>query len=90
MGKTLTDRFKIGMKKGEKLDLVSAVSEKNYEAKFNEIYSTAQRDREKYEGLLNRYSEGKILKQEKKKTGFNNYIKRGIATLGLIGYLAGC
>jgi hypothetical protein len=90
MVKTLTDRFKIGKSKEKKLDLVTAVSEKNYDAKFNEIYSTAQRDREKYEGLLNRYSEGKILKQEKKKTGFNNYIKRGIATLGLIGYLAGC
>ena len=90
MVKTLTDRFKIGKSKEKKLDLVSAVSEKNYEAKFNEIYSTAQRDREKYEGLLNRYSEGKILKQEKKKTGFNNYIKRGIVTLGLMGCLASC
>jgi hypothetical protein len=90
MVKTLTDRFKIGMKKGEKLDLVTAVNGKDYETKFNEIYSGIQKDREDYEKLLNRYSDGDILKQEKKKTGFNNYIKRGIATLGLVSCLSAC
>jgi len=86
MVKTLTDIFKIGKLKEKKLDLVSVVNnaENRYENDFNKIYSDAQTDREKYENLLNRYSDGDILKQEKKNYNFSKSMKRGIATLAAI------
>lgn len=93
MVKTLTEKFKISkVNRGKKLDLVSTLNQKDYDAKFNEVYSTAQRDREKYERLLNIYSDGNILKQEKKNYGFSKGFRRAIGTLTAIAGLTfmGC
>lgn len=87
MAKTLVNKFKIGKSKGEKLDLVTAVNGKDYETKFNDIYSGIQKDREDYEKLLNRYSKGEILNEEKKKYGFGKGTKRALATLTAIAGL---
>jgi hypothetical protein len=94
MVKTLTDRFKIGKSKEKKLDLVSALnqSEERYRNNFDEVYSGIQTEREKYENLFNRYSEGKILKQEKKKLSSIKEVKKGVATLVAVAGLgfSGC
>jgi hypothetical protein len=93
MGKTLLDMFKIN-KRGKELDLVeiAKTERKDYKNKLNEVYSGIQKDREDYEKLLKRYSDGDILNHEQKKYGFGKGIKRAVTTAVAIASLglAGC